>query len=79
MGHWIGGSEHSRAFSQIQLSNNPKIHLPICPFVAGDQAVADADDALRVARDGFLVRDDDDGVSVSGKLVEQREDFRAGF
>src|SRR5450432_1062382 len=44
----------------------------VCFFVAGDQTVKDADDALRMARDGFLVRDDDDGVAFFCKFIEQR-------
>src|SRR5665647_3564959 len=48
-------------------------------FIARDQSVADADDALRVQGHFLLVRDDDDGVAPVGKALEQRHDFRAGL
>jgi len=48
-------------------------------FIAGDEAVADADDTLRVHGDFFLVGDEDDGVAPVGELLEQRHDFRAGL
>ena len=52
---------------------------PRLPFVAGDQAVADADDAPRMPGDVLLVRDDNDGVALLRELLEQRHDFLAGL
>src|ERR1022692_2662833 len=48
-------------------------------FITCDQAVADADDAARLAGHVFFVGHDDDGVAARGKLLEQRHDVRAGF
>jgi len=46
--------------------------------VALDQAVAQAHDTARVARNVFLVGDDDDGVALLVKLLEERHDLLAG-
>src|ERR1700692_2498038 len=48
-------------------------------MVAGDDAVADGDDAMGVLGDIGLVGDDDDGVAVGVKLVEESHDLVAGF
>ncbi len=46
--------------------------------VAGDEAVADADDAAGVAGDLFLVGDDDERVALVGEGLKELEDFFAG-
>ncbi len=48
-------------------------------MVAGDDAVADGDDAVGVLGDVGLVGDDDDGVAVGVELVEEGHDLVAGF
>src|SRR5271155_3157675 len=47
--------------------------------VAGDDAVADGDDAVGVFGDVGLVGDDDDGVAVGVELVEEGHDLVAGL
>ena len=50
-----------------------------CLLVAGDQPVANADDAPRVFGDVLLVRHHDDGVALPREFREERQDFRAGL
>ena len=47
--------------------------------VAGDDAVADGDDAVGVFGDVGLVGDEDDGVAVGVELVEEGHDLVAGL
>ena len=48
-------------------------------MVAGDDTVADGDDAVGVLGDIWLMGDDDDGVAVGMELVEEGHDLVAGF
>src|ERR1700730_5879410 len=48
-------------------------------FIGGDLAVADIDDAVCVLRDFVLVGYEDDGVSLSVKILEKRHDLFARF
>ena len=63
----------------FHISTDPIIHLSGPFFVAGNQSVADADDATGMPGNIFLVRDDNDGVAFPEKFVKQRHDFRAGL
>src|SRR5882724_10023302 len=48
-------------------------------MVAGDDAVADGDDAMGILGDIGLVGDYDDGVAVGVELVEESHDLVAGL
>src|SRR3974390_2097615 len=48
-------------------------------LVAGDQPVADADDAAGVPRDILFVCHDDQGIAFVRQLLEQSQDFDAGL
>ena len=51
----------------------------LAPLVAGDYAVLDVNDAVRVLGDVVFVGDQDDGVAVGLQAVQQGHDFDAGL
>ena len=62
--------------------NGRRLYLIADPsggLVAGDDAVADGDDAMGVLGDVRLVGDEDDGVAFGVKLVEEGHDLVAGL
>jgi len=70
---------HSIGIEDFHSSKNPFIHLSVSTLIAGDEPIADADDAVGVFGDVFFVRDQNDGVALHPKLFEQGHHFFAGF
>ena len=77
MDWWMAALRASRLAAFCFLVARYPIIPPVCFFVACDQPVADPDDTPGLPGDILLVRDNDDGVAVQGKLLEQGHDFRS--